>query len=343
MKKDLLNLLNNVQEHGEELPKSERYLLIDGLNLFFRNFSAVNAVNSNGIHVGGLGGFFRSLGSLIRTIQPTQVYVIFDGMNSSHNRKNIIPEYKSGRNLTRVTKHELFDNLEEEDESKVNQIVRIIQYLKTLPVKTISYPGMEADDVIAYLSFTLPANPDDRAFIVSSDKDYLQLITEKVIVYRPIEKEYYTTDTVKEKFHVTPNNFLLYKLLMGDNSDGITGIKGLGPKGLFKRFPELTKYDLSFNDLLDLAESRLKEHVVYARVLHDITGLENKYKIMDLSNPMISDSDKLKIDDLAKNLPLNFYPEGFIKMYYEDQIGGLIRNVEFWVQDIFKELLENQQ
>jgi DNA polymerase-1 len=343
MKKNLLNLLDNVQEHGEELPKSERYLLIDGLNLFFRNFSAINAVNSNGVHVGGLGGFFRSLGALIRTVQPTQVYVIFDGMNSSHNRKNIIPEYKSGRNLTRVTKHALFDDLEEEDESKVNQIVRIIQYLQTLPVKTISFPGMEADDVIAYLSSTLPANPDDRAFIVSSDKDYLQLVTEKVIVYRPIEKEYYTTDTVKEKFGVTPNNFLLYKLLMGDNSDGITGIKGLGPKGLFKRFPELTKYDLSFNDLLDLAESRLKEHVVYARVLHDITDLENKYKIMDLSNPMISDGDKLKIDDLAENLPLNFYPEEFIEMYYEDQIGGLIRNVEFWIQDVFKELLENQQ
>lgn len=342
MKKDLLNLLNNVQEHGEELPKSERYLLIDGLNLFFRNFSAINAVNSNGVHVGGLGGFFRSLGALIRTIQPTQVYVIFDGMNSSHNRKNIIPEYKSGRNLTRVTKHALFDDLEEEDESKVNQIVRIIQYLQTLPVKTISFPGMEADDVIAYLSSTLPTNPDDRAFIVSSDKDYLQLVTEKVIVYRPIEKEYYTTDTVKEKFGVTPNNFLLYKLLMGDNSDGITGIKGLGPKGLFKRFPELTKYDLSFDDLLDLAESRLKEHIVYARVLHDISDLENKYRIMDLSNPMISDGDKLKIDDLAENLPLNFYPEEFIEMYYEDQIGGLIRNVEFWIQDVFKELLENQ-
>ena len=129
---------------------------------------------------------------------------------------------------------------------------------------------------------------------------------------------------------------------MGDNSDGITGIKGLGPKGLFKRFPELAKYDLSFDDLLDIAESKLKEHIIYARVLHDIPDLENKYKIMDLSNPMISDDDKLKISKLTENLPLNFYPEEFIRMYYEDQIGGLIRNVEFWVQDIFKGLLDNQ-
>ena len=212
MKKDLLNLLDTVQEHGDELPQSERYLLIDGLNLFFRNFSAINTVNSNGVHIGGLGGFFRSLGALIRTLQPTQVYMVFDGIGSSNNRKNIIPEYKSNRNISRITKHELFDNLEDEDDSKVDQIVRIIQYLKTLPVKTVSLPRVEADDIIAYLSSTLPTQPEDRVFIVSSDKDYLQLVSDKVIVYRPIEKEYYTTDTVKEKFNVTPHNFLLYKL-----------------------------------------------------------------------------------------------------------------------------------
>ena len=342
MKKDLLNLLNNIQETGDELPQSERYLLIDGLNLFFRNFSAINAVNSNGVHIGGLGGFFRSLGALIRTIQPTQVYVVFDGAGSSNNRKNIIPEYKSNRNITRVTKHELFDSLEEEDDSKVDQIVRIIQYLKTLPVKTISLPRVEADDIIAYLSSELPTKPEDRAFIVSSDKDYLQLVTEKVIVYRPIEKEYYTTDTVKEKFNVPPHNFLLYKLLMGDNSDGITGIKGLGPKGLFKKFPELAERNLSFDDLIDIAEAKLKEHVVYARVLHDVPLLEDKHRVMDLSNPMISDTDKMFIDKFVETTHLNFFPEAFVEMCNEDQIGNLIRNTDFWVRDIFKDLLENK-
>jgi 5'-3' exonuclease len=343
MKKDLLNLLDTVQEHGEELPQSERYLLIDGLNLFFRNFSAINAVNSNGVHIGGLGGFFRSLGALIRTIQPTQVYMVFDGVGSSNIRKNIIPEYKSNRNTSRITKHELFDNLEEEDDSKINQIVRIIQYLKTLPVKTVSLPTVEADDIIAYLSSTLPTKPEDRVFIVSSDKDYLQLISDKVIVYRPIEKEYYTTDTVKEKFNITPHNFLLYKLLMGDNSDGVTGIKGLGAKGLFKRFPELATQDLSFDDLINLAETKLKEHIIYARVLHNIPLLEDKYRVMDLSNPMMDDKDKMFIDKFVENAPLNFFPDTFVEMCNEDQIGNLIRNTDYWVRDIFKDLLENQQ
>ena len=339
MKKDLLNLLNNITEDGEETPQYERYLLIDGLNLFFRNFSAINTVNSNGAHIGGLGGFFRSLGSLINHIQPTQVYVVFDGAGSSTNRKNLIPEYKSNRNSTRITKHELFDNLEEEDESKIGQITRIIQYLKTLPVKTLSISKVEADDVIAYLSSTLPKQPEDRIFIVSSDKDYLQLISEQVIVYRPIEREYYTIDTVKSIFGISPNNFLIYKLLMGDNSDSISGIKGLGPKKLLKLFPELAKHDLSFDDLLDIAENKLKEHIVYARILHNVEELENKYKVMDLSNPMLTDMDKMKIDKLVEDLPLYFLPETFLEMYREDQLDGMIRNIDVWIKDTFKDLL----
>ena len=74
-----LDILNQVQENKAPKKTGERYLLIDGLNLFFRNFAILNMVNSKGMHVGGLGGFLRSLGVLIRQIQPTQVYVVFDG------------------------------------------------------------------------------------------------------------------------------------------------------------------------------------------------------------------------------------------------------------------------
>jgi 5'-3' exonuclease len=98
-RKELLKLLDNLEE--QDTVSSNRYdrvLLIDGLNLFFRNFAMMNIVNSQGVHVGGLGGFIRSLGSLINQIQPTSVFVVFDGIGSSTNRKNLLPEYKSGRN-----------------------------------------------------------------------------------------------------------------------------------------------------------------------------------------------------------------------------------------------------
>jgi DNA polymerase-1 len=317
-------------------------MLIDGLNLFFRNFSIINAVNSNGAHIGGLGGFFRSLGALTRQIQPTQIIVVFDGVGSSNNRKNIIPEYKSNRNLTRVTKHELFDNIDEEDDAKVSQIVRIIEYLQTLPVKVISLDRVEADDIIAHLSSVLPQKEDEKVFIVSSDKDYLQLVSKQVIVYRPIEKEFFTESVVKEKFGLDPHNFILMKTLLGDASDALPGIKGLGAKTLFKKFPELTNEHLSFDDIIDISEKRMEEHVVYARILHDIEMLENKYKIMDLSNPMMTDEDKEYIAEFIQPYPLELHAKEFINMYNEDQLGGLIRNVEFWVKDIFQNLVTSK-
>lgn len=337
-KKDLLKLLDNVQESGEETVEGERYLICDGLNLFFRNFAMLNMVNPDGVHVGGLGGFFRSLGALIRQIQPTQVYVVFDGAGSSNNRKNLLPEYKSGRNLQRITNWEVFDDLEDEDDAKIDQIVRIIQYLKTLPVKTISIDKVEADDIIAHLSAVLPKQEKDKVFIVSSDKDFLQLVNKNVIVYRPIEKEFYTEDTIREKFKMSPSNFIIYKTLMGDNSDKVKGVKGLGEKKLYKLFPELQEKTLSLDDIYDICESKFKEHVVYARIIQEIDSLEKNYKIMDLSNPMIDENDKKYINQFVKSKELNYIPDQFIAMYNEDKLGGIIRNIEFWIKDVFEKL-----
>ena len=333
--KELFNLLDNITEDGETVQTGERILLVDGLNLFFRNFAMLNMVNPNGVHIGGLGGFFRSLGALIRQINPTQVYVVFDGAGSANNRKNLIPEYKSGRDLQRITNWDAFDNLDDEHDAKVDQMVRIIQYLKTLPVKTITIDKVEADDIIAYLSEIIPQDPKDKAFIVSSDKDFIQLVSEKVIVYRPIEKEYYTKETVVEKFQISPENFILYKTLLGDNSDKIKGVKGLGKKGLFKKFPELIERNLVWDDILDICEEKMKDHVVYARVIHGQEELEKNYSVMDLSNPMLSKDEKNYLDKDVSSKEIHYHPDEFISMYNEDQLGGLIRNVEFWIKDVF--------
>ena len=341
-KKDLLKLLNNLNEQGEETVEGQRILMIDGLNLFFRNFAMLNAVNPDGIHVGGLGGFFRSLGALIRQIEPTSVYVVFDGAGSANNRKNLLPEYKSGRNLQRITNWDVFDSHEDEDDSKIDQIVRIIQYLKTLPVKTVSIDKVEADDIIAYLSKTLPQQDKDKVFIVSSDKDFIQLIDKNIIVYRPIEKEFYTEETVKEKYNMSPSNFIIYKTLMGDNSDKVKGVKGLGEKKLHKLFPELQERDLTLNDVYNICEGKFKEHLVYARIIQDIDVLEKNYKIMDLSNPMLDENDKKYLNQVVKSKELNYIPDQFISMYNEDKLGGMIRNVEFWIKDVFEKLSYNK-
>ena len=337
--KELFKLLDGIQEQGEETVQSERILFIDGLNLFFRNFAVMNMVNPDGVHIGGLGGFFRSLGAMIRQIDPTQVYVIFDGAGSANNRKNINPLYKSGRDLQRITNWDAFDDKQDEDDSKVDQMIRVIQYLKTLPVKTISIDKVEADDIISYLSKVVIKDPKDKAFIVSSDKDFIQLVSDNVIVYRPMEKEYYTEQTVIDKYKMSPKNFLLHKTLLGDNSDKIKGVKGLGEKGIYKKFPELMERDMDLQDIFSICEAKFKDHVVYARVLQNMDEMENNYKIMNLENPMISDKEKEYLDKVVSSEVPPYIPEQFLAFYNQDKLGGMIRNVEFWVKDIFEKLV----
>jgi len=326
--KELFKLLDGIQEQGEETVQGERILFIDGLNLFFRNFAVMNMVNPDGVHIGGLGGFFRSLGAMIRQIDPTQVYVVFDGAGSANNRKNINPLYKSGRDLQRITNWDAFDDKQDEDDSKVDQMVRVIQYLKTLPVKTVSIDKVEADDIISYLSGVVINDPKDKAFIVSSDKDFIQLVNDNVIVYRPMEKEYYTEQTVIDKYKMSPKNFILHKTLLGDNSDKIKGVKGLGEKGLYKKFPELMERDMDLQDIFSICEAKFKDHVVYARVLQNMDEMENNYKIMNLENPMLSTREKEYLDKLVSSDIPPYLPEQFVAFYNQDKLGGMIRNVD---------------
>ena len=337
-KKNLLKLLNDTEENDTGSSEGTRTLLIDGLNLFFRNFAMMNMVNPSGIHIGGLGGFFRSLGAEIRRTQPDQVYVVFDGAGSTTNRKNLLPEYKSGREDQRVTNWEVFDSLDDEHDSKIDQIVRVIHYLKTLPVKTVILDKVEADDIIAYLCDKLPNHPDDKIFIVSSDKDFLQLVNKNVIVYRPMEKKYYTEEVFKAKYKMSPQNFILHKTLLGDASDKIKGVKGLGEKGLLKKFPELSKRNLTFDDIFEICEKKFKDHVVYARIIQGVDDLEKNYKVMDLSNPMMDENEKNYLDEVAKSKELNYIPEQFISLYNEDQLGGMIRNLDYWLKENFERL-----
>jgi len=338
-KNDLLNLLGKVTKEEEIITNPyERVLLIDGLNLFFRNFAMMKMVNQDGAHIGGLGGFLRSLNYLINQLQPTSVYVVFDGAGSSTNRKNLLSEYKSGRNLVRITNWDIFDSLEEEHDSKINQTVRLIHYLKCLPVKTISMNKVEADDIIAYLSNTLSNKHDSKVFIVSNDQDFIQLVNDKITVYRPAEKEFYTKDMVKNNYGVLSENFILYKTLLGDQSDKVGGIKGLGKKGIIKKFPELLERPLTFDELMDIAEAKLKEHVIYARILQDEDRLKNNFKIMDLGKPLVDEVEKQYIEEFTQESAPALNTKAFMLLYNEDGLGRLMKDPELTINNTFKVL-----
>lgn len=332
--KDLLKLLDNIHEDDKGIPKDEsRILIIDGLNLFLRNFAVLNYINPQGTHIGGLSGFLRSLGFLTKQLQPTSVYIIFDGIGSSMNRKNLIPEYKSGRKNTRINAN-IFDHIDAENESKADQIGRLIQYLQCLPIKIISLDKVEADDIIAFLSVETTKNKKTKAFIVSSDKDFLQLVDDQITVYSAMEKKFYDPSAVKAKYNIFPHNFLMYKTLMGDGSDKIPGVKGLGDKKLPKMFPELLgEQKITMDDLFEICEAKHKEHVIYSRIIFDFDKFINNHKVMDLGNPMLDDLEKEFILDTVKQAPYKLNMAEFIKLYHQDGLGNILKNVEYWLRE----------
>lgn len=337
-KKELFKLLDKVTEEKTTDPtfnKHSKVLLIDGLNLFLRNFAIMRNINEESVHVGGLVGSLRSLGAYINLIQPTSVYVVFDGEGSTTNRKNLLPEYKSNRNISRMTNWEIFKNLDDEQDAKAHQIGRLIHYLRCLPVHTICLDKVEADDVIAHLSHKITENSSNHAYIISSDKDFIQLVDDNVTVYRPMEKKFYNPDEVKNKFGIPAENFIIMKTLLGDNSDKIPGVKGLGPKKLEKLFPSLSTDILELKDILYICGNKFKENVIYSRIIFEENNLKKFYKIMDLKNPMLDEKEKQYLNEFLQEKHEGLKKDSFIKLYHEDGLRHSIRDVDSWVVKTF--------
>jgi len=335
----LEGITNDDKPAGPTFHKYSRTMFIDGLNLFFRNFATLNYINQDGVHIGGLGGFLRSIGTLVKAIQPTSVYIIFDGMGSSTNRKNLVPEYKSNRGITRMTNWDIFDSIDDEDEAKYGQIGRLVHYLKCLPVTVISIDKAEADDVIAYLAKRVTqSQPNSKAFIVSSDKDYLQLVNDEITVYRPSEKDFYTYNTVVEKTGVLPENFIVLKTLTGDNSDSVKGIKGMGAKTAVKLFPELLSKPITFDEVIKIAEEKHTSNILYSKLLFEEQQLRRTYRIMDLHNPILDERQIEIIEEHLTTPTPKIRLSEFLTMHTEDGLQALVKAPNYWVAETFSKV-----
>jgi DNA polymerase-1 len=229
-----------------------------------------------------------------------------------------------------------FDSQEKENESKTDQIIHLIHYLQCLPIKILSLDGVEADDIIAFLGKELTKDKKNKAYIVSADNDFLQLVDENISMYRSVEKEFVNPKSVKEKYGVYPHNFLLYKTLMGDSSDKVGGVKGLGKGKFDKLFPEVLELEkLSMEHIYNICAERFKEHVIYCRALENFDNLRKAYKIMDLSNPMLDEQEKDYILEHVKESAYELNIETFLRFYTKDGLGNVLKNVDYWIKDIW--------
>jgi len=222
-------------------------LVVDGLNLFMRHFVVNPTMNESGDHVGGVVGFLKSLRLLSERIGPSQIIIAWEGGGSARRRK-IFPEYKQGRRpqkLNRYYSGEIPDTIENRD----NQITQIISLLKNCPVRQVYADDCEADDVIGY--FVKYKLDNNRAVIVSSDKDMYQLLSKRVIQWSPGQKRFISFKDVKKKFGISVENFCTARCFVGDPSDGLPGVPRVGFASLSKRFPKMQEDNfVSVNDII---------------------------------------------------------------------------------------------
>jgi DNA polymerase-1 len=339
MKQQYLDILKNLKE-DDTLSQSpnDRILLIDGLNTFIRAFAVNPSTNDDGIHIGGMTGFLQSIGYAIKNIKPTRVIICFDGKGGSSKRRKLFPEYKANRKVRkRLTRLSSFHSPEDERVSMSQQIQRLTQYLDVLPITVLAPENIEADDAMAYISQQV--YPKSQFYIMSTDKDFLQLVDNRVQVWSPTKKKYYFKDTVHEDFEIPAHNFLLYRTMKGDTSDNIPGIKGVGVKTLQKKLPILFEdKKLSLDELLQ----HVKDLDDNSKVISDIKNNEKtirlNYDLMQLSEVDISGSTKSNIIDIVKEPVSRLVKYKFQTMMLEDKLNTAIKNPDFWLKTCFSHL-----
>lgn len=268
-------------------------LIVDGNNLFKIGFHGVKDFYHDGKHVGGVWHFINTIRRFIEEHNFDKVVVFWDGDDNSSARKLIYPQYKE---------HRRNDMNEFKMDSFQEQKERVKQYLEEMFVRQVLIDNNEADDLIAYYC---QISENEHKTIFSGDKDLTQLISDKVTIYSPNAKRFYKNgDKIKLQFHELPHkNIKTFKVISGDKSDNIDGIYYLGEKTLIKIFPELLDETVTVTDILEKAETLLKEdkdnkvlqNLLSGKTKSGIFGEEFftiNEKIVDLSNPLITDDAK---------------------------------------------------
>ena len=345
MKKLYRNILNDVIGKSSNLgnrKRNDRILIVDGMNTYIRTWTMSPNLNDNGDHVGGIVGFLKSIAFTVRELKPTRVIIVFDGKDGSTKRKKIYEGYKRDRGKNRFRVNRIYPenmNEEEERESMKQQFVWLAEFLESLPLNFMVYDGIEADDVMAYLSNHIKDELGTEQIIVSTDKDFLQLVDDKRIIYSPTKKILYNIPVLEKEYRLHHENFILYRILDGDSSDNIPGIYGCGLKTLLKRFPELATEPVSIDQLFSLCEERRGKIKLYDDILEAKDQIFLNKKLMSLDNVLIGTNQKMQI--LTK-----FREEGdqldkvqFMKTSMKYGMLDSWGDMNFWLQENFGQLL----
>ncbi|TFG89538.1 MAG: DNA polymerase I, partial [Candidatus Atribacteria bacterium] len=242
--------------------------LIDGNSYVYRAYYAIKVLsNSKGFPTNAVYGFTTMLLKIIRDKNPDGVVVAFDSPVPTE-RHRMYAAYKAQRPET--------------PGDLITQLPYIRKMVSAFQIPIFEMPGYEADDIIATLARKAVSEGAD-VFIVTGDKDMLQLVNDKVKMYDPMKDKLFDNESVKERFGVEPSRIPEFMALTGDAVDNIPGIKGVGEKTA----KELLSQFSSIDDLLSNVE-KIKKDKLRALVAEyaDSVRLSEKLAVLDTSVPI---------------------------------------------------------
>ena len=194
---------------------SKKIALIDGYGFVFRAYHSLPPLSrQDGTPVGAVYGFTNMLIKLLASLDVTHAAIVFDSGSKTF-RNEIFPAYKANRPPC--------------PEDLIPQFAIVREAAESLNLAILEKSGFEADDIIATMAKKYSID-DNKILIVSSDKDLMQLVDDRVLMYDAMKNKMIGAAEVREKFMVGPDKVLDVLALMGDTSDNIPGVKGIGPK-----------------------------------------------------------------------------------------------------------------
>lgn len=300
-------------------------MVVDAHNQFLRSYIVDPSMSSEGVPIGGCKGFLKILNKLTREIRPNLIVVVWDGQGGSQQRRAKHKDYKAGRKPLRLNRSDIILSEEEQENNKIWQQLRVIEYLNSTPVIQFMENNVEADDVISYVK-SMPLFSDWQKVIVSSDKDFYQLLDNNTVLCRPTQGEILNKNMIIERHGIHPNNFALARSMVGDKSDNIPGLRGVGLGTVAKRFPFLAEEKNFFiDDLVDFCREKMKESSVkvFANVVDERPTIERNYDIMQLSSPTMSIQSKQRVQETFGAYSPTYNKTGLLTMMMKDGLGEI--------------------
>ena len=346
IKEEYFTIFEQLKKKHQEMPTASinnKILIIDFLNTFIRSFTGSPAMNNNGEHIGGITGFLYSIGKAIRMFGATRCILVGDGENSAARKRKIYPDYKEKRSV-KINFNRQYDFKDKNEEHKAMslQLQILLEYLEQLPLQLVTADSTEADDVISYIAKEVFCKSENEVIIMSSDKDFLQLVDDRINVWSPTKKKLYTPKSVLDEYGVHPNNFLFYRTLDGDKSDNIPGVPGVGLKTLHKFMPFLSEeIKTDVNAIVKFAETQnsgKKKLKFFDSIIQSKDILLMNEKLMQLEMANMSESNKAKVrEQLQKEIIVLNKPRIQL-MYMRDGLSSAMPDINSWLLQTFAKL-----